>query len=193
MSAKWLGLALVLCLGSLLSAGHATAQTSTGDALAALMLTPGDVNAALNAVGSDESVSDTRDYGVRQSGGTVTVTRLFLLNNGAIDVVLGSTDDGSPLTRDEQNDILSGQALQRGAQNFLDNIGDFTLSGSGGIGDADQSATFTGTAPDGTALNAVGDFFIKDNFYGIVMYATQGDTDPQVVGAVAQVLVNKFP
>ena len=39
----------------------------------------------------------------------------------------------------------------------------------------------------------MGDFFIKDNFYGIVLYASPGDTDPQVVGAVAQVLLNKLP
>ncbi len=179
----------------MLAVGHVVAQTPfTSSSLGALLLNRSDINIALGVSASDERVTSSLDLDPISSSADTNAGRLFFTTNNIIGVDLFANADGSPITSAQQSDVLSDQRIRLVAQALVDSnsFSGFTLGGSAGIGDADQIASFSGSI-GGVTGNIVADFFIKGNIYGFVFYASQGDTDATVVGAVAQLQVMNLP
>lgn len=191
MHVRWLVAALFVCFGSLALAGRARAQTVyTPDSLNAMLLTSDDVNLALSAVGTD-TVTDAASQ-PPASGTVISATEVFKTTSGIVGVALFTNADGSAPSSDESNQVLSGTFLQSFASGVFDNVGDLTLGGSGGVGDSDQSAVFTG-ALQGSQFNVVADSFIKGNVFAAIFYATPGTADPVTLGAIAGTQALKLP
>ena len=94
-------------MSSLLVVGHATAQTPySTDSLAALVLTPSDVNLALSAVGSDK-VTDSADVKTSVTGSGVEADRTLKSNGGIIIVALYANADGSGPNDSQRNNTLT--------------------------------------------------------------------------------------
>jgi hypothetical protein len=189
MPSRWIALALLVLLGSVLVFGSARAQSVyTPEGLAALMLTKGDVNIA---VGPEQSVVDVAD-GSPQSDSLIRVVRVFKTDLGIIAVTLFAHADGSAPTADERNTILGGQYLQDLATGVFSGVNNFILAGSTSVGDADQIALFTGTL-NGASWDSLGDSFIKGNVFGAVLYSTPGQADGTILGILLGLQVSKLP
>ncbi len=181
---------MFVCFGSFALAGRVQAQaTYTPDSLGSLLISSSDVNLALSAVGSDQ-VTDSATQ-PPSAGVIISATRVSKTTSGIVGVALFSNADGSAPNSDEQNAILGGQVLQSFSQAVFDNVGDATLGGSGGIGDVDQSVSFSGSL-QGSQFSVVADSFIKGNVWAVVFYATPGSGDAVTLGAIAEVQALKL-
>lgn len=152
---------------------------------------PDDVTTALSALGSSQSVTDAADPQT-STGSVIRATRIVKTDTGIVIAGLFANTDGSGPSTDEQNNVLSGQYLKDFAGGVFSPVSGFALGGSAGIGDSDQTAIFSG-APQGTAMNVVGDSFTKGNLFGFVMYATPLDADATLLGGLVAVQVSKLP
>lgn len=195
MRTKLLAALLLVCLGSLLAVGHVVAQTPyTSSSLRALLLGESDITTALGAVHSGESVTNSTDLDPVPGASAANAGRLFFTTNNIIGINLYTTADGSLITVAQLSDVLGDQRIRGAALALVDSgsFSNFALGGAAGIGDADQTASFSG-AIGGVTANVVADFFVQGNIYGYVFYASQGNTDATVVGAVAQLQVMNLP
>lgn len=189
MLKKWLAVTALLALCSLLFVGRASAQTYTFERLRALLVTQADI--------SDTGLQFLSDDQQSLSGGLLQVIREFGTNvpGGAkIGVVslIGAQDGSSPPTS-ATNLVVGGDLLKIVANAVGAQIENFTLSGSQGVGDLDQSAVFTAIF-QGTEYQFYGDSFVSGNLIAIVVYGAPTD---QASADDAQTLLyaqdNKLP
>jgi hypothetical protein len=189
MLRRWFVAALVIALSSSLFVSQAKAQTSRASLVASL-LTVSDVNTALTAVGSGQTVTDSAEVPI-DAPPLVSAARIFKTDQGIAVIWLFANADGSAITSTEQNGVLSGQFLKIAADGVFSSVSDFTLAGSSGAADADQIASFSGNV-QGTDMNIVADSFIKGDAFGIVLYGTPNDADGTIVGGMLGLQIGKL-
>lgn len=189
MSFRWLAVALLVALSSVVFVGRARAQTAyTTDSLTALMVNSDDVNLA---VAPGQHVTDVADNNA-STDTVVRVVRLFKTDQGIIAVTLFANADGSAPTADERNTLLSGQYLNDLANSVFSGVTNFTATGGTGVGDADVLALFTGNL-GGVSWDSVGDAFVKGNVFGAMLYSTPGQADGAILGIVLGTQIFKLP
>jgi len=175
--------AVVIAACSMLAVARASAHpATTSDDLVPYLVTADNVNTALGANASSDSVTACTDA-APLNGAVVSASRVFITNNGLFGVSLFANGDGSGITGDEQNGVLSGQYIQDYAGGVFSSIDSFSLGGSSNVADFDQTATFTAVF-NGNPVNVVADAFTKNNVFGVVIYATSGQADPALLGGV---------
>jgi hypothetical protein len=172
MLRKWLAAAVVLTLSSVLLVGH-TARVSAASIgfsdLRAALISQGDI--------SDTGLSFVSDDQQTPFPDVLQVIRSFASrSSGEIAVVsLLASTDGSVPPASFTNLVASGEFHRQTAISMGASVGTFTLAGSQGFGDLDQSATFDGTV-NGTAYTFYGDSFVIGNAIGIVLYGGPSDS-----------------
>jgi hypothetical protein len=170
MFRKWLAAIALLGLCSLFFVAQASAQVYTYERLRSLLITQDDISNTGLQFGSD----DQKDLG----GGVIQVLRYFTGDVpggtavGAVSLI-GATDGSTP-PGDVRNQVLSGDLIQAMATGTGATIGSFSLAGSQGIGDVDQSAQFDGIL-NGVTYRFYGDSFVSGNLVGLILYGAPID------------------
>ena len=189
MVRKWLAAGLVLALCSLLFVGRSTVHAYTYDDLSSLLVTQSDI--------SDTGLNFYQDQQQDLGGGVVQVLRIFnapVQGGAAVAVVslIGANDGSTPPTS-VTNLVLGGDLLKETANSIGAQVGNFTLAGSQGIGDTDQSAQFDAIL-DGTTYRFYGDAFVSNNLIGIVVYGAPIDVaDPSNANTILSAQDAKLP
>lgn len=172
----------VLAVGSV---GRAAADAPTSyDALKALIVTQSDIRTTgMKQVGADSQDSPTSGVievirgfgGVTPAGGPAF----------AIVSLIAGTDGSNPDTT-VTNAVTSGDLLKSIASEFGVKADSFTLTGSQGVGDLDQSVQFNGTL-SGDNLTFYGDSWVHGTVVGVVIYGAAPD---QADSSVMQTILN---
>jgi hypothetical protein len=186
MLRRFLVVALLLPFSAVLLFRHASAQSIGPDDLTSFLLSANQLNSALSSVGLDANFTRATD-GSPQTGDRVGTCRTYASDAGyAAAICLFANADGSAVSGDLRNTILSGDAIQNVAQNtgLVDTIANFSLLGGlGGVGDGDQLATFSATS-SGADLDVIADVFIQKAVTGYVYFAATSNPDATTMGAI---------
>jgi hypothetical protein len=120
----------------------------------------------------------------------IAVGRVYSGKDMLVDVSLFSPDDGSKIRGAMKDRILSADSLRKFADSMFTKVRDFEDVGDV-LGD-DYAATFTGTF-DGKVYNVSEIVFVKDNIFGLAVYATIGENDPTNLGLIYGMQLAKLP
>jgi hypothetical protein len=175
MIRKWLAAPALIALCSLFLVGfghasHASAQVYSFGRLQALLVTESDI--------SDTGLSFLDDETQTLDGGLLQVIRTFGMavpGGAAVGAVsLVASPDGSAPPTSVTNMVASGDLLKAMAQGTGASITSFTLTGSQGVGDLDQSVSFDGVL-NGANYRFYGDSFVSGNLVAMVLYGAPVD------------------
>src|SRR5579885_3030949 len=186
MLRRCLAIVALLVTCTFLLARPVAAQSIGPSDLTNYLLSSDQLNTALSNIGINASFTRSSDL-PPQTGDRVGACRLYGSDSGyAAAICLFANADGSAVDGDLRNTILSGDAIQNVAQNtgLVDSISNFSLLGGiGGIGDADQLATFSATS-SGVNLDVIADVFIQKAVTGYVYFGATSNPDATTMGAI---------
>lgn len=175
LARKWLAGAALLALCSLLFLGfgrapRAAAQTYSFARLQALLVNADDISSTGLQYLDDQT--QTLDGGLLQVIRTFGATVPGGAAVGAVSLV--ASPDGSSPPSSVTNQVADGTLLRAMAQGTGAVISDFTLTGSQGVGDLDQSVSFNGIL-NGSTYRFYGDAFVSGNLVAMVLYGAPVD------------------